>query len=121
MTTYIARNVQKQLAKQPVPFVTTTRIQLQTLSHKSYEIFFCQHFGMNPVVLVSGGLDSATTLAIAKSQSYICYALSFDYGQRHCVELKAARRVTKSIGVVEHKFINLNLDEFRQYRWFRSD
>jgi len=62
------------------------------------------------VVLVSGGLDSATTLAIAKSQGYICYALSFDYGQRHRVELKAASRVTASIGVVEHKEIKLNLD-----------
>jgi len=63
------------------------------------------------VVLVSGGLDSATTLAIAKSQGYACYALSFDYGQRHRVELQAARQVAKSLGVVEHKFINLNLDE----------
>jgi 7-cyano-7-deazaguanine synthase len=62
------------------------------------------------VVLVSGGLDSATTLAIAKSQGYICYALSFDYGQRHRVELKAASRVTESMGVIEHKFIHLNLD-----------
>ncbi|RKZ38872.1 MAG: 7-cyano-7-deazaguanine synthase QueC [Gammaproteobacteria bacterium] len=62
------------------------------------------------VVLVSGGLDSATTLAIAKSQGYACYALSFDYGQRHRVELQAARRVTDSIGIVEHKFIHLNLD-----------
>ncbi|MDM8568286.1 7-cyano-7-deazaguanine synthase QueC [Thiotrichales bacterium HSG1] len=62
------------------------------------------------VVLVSGGLDSATTLAIAKSQNYTCYALSFDYGQRHKIELQAARQVTKDIGVVEHKFINLDLD-----------
>ena len=63
------------------------------------------------VILVSGGLDSATTLAIAKSQGYACYALSFDYGQRHRVELEAARQVTKSIGVVEHKFIHLNLND----------
>ncbi|MCK5876883.1 MAG: 7-cyano-7-deazaguanine synthase QueC [Candidatus Marithrix sp.] len=62
------------------------------------------------VVLISGGLDSATTLAIAKSQGYACYALSFDYGQRHKIELKAAQKVTKNIGVVEHKFIYLNLD-----------
>ena len=49
---------------------------------------------MNPqaVVLVSGGLDSATTLAIARSQGYDCYALSFDYGQRHRCELEAAKR-----------------------------
>jgi len=64
----------------------------------------------NAVVLVSGGLDSATTLAIATSQGYTCYALSFDYGQRHRVELEAARRVSEKIGVVEHKFIHLNLD-----------
>jgi 7-cyano-7-deazaguanine synthase len=63
------------------------------------------------VILVSGGLDSATTLALAKSQNYTCYALSFDYGQRHRVELKAARQVTKSLGVVEHKFIHLNLND----------
>ena len=62
------------------------------------------------VVLVSGGLDSSTTLAIAKSQGYNCYALSFDYGQRHRVELQAARQVAESLGVVEHKFIHLNLD-----------
>jgi len=62
------------------------------------------------VVLVSGGLDSATTLAIAKSQGYACYALSFDYGQRHRVELQAARQVAESLGAQEHKFIHLNLD-----------
>ena len=63
------------------------------------------------VILLSGGLDSATTLAIAKSQSYDCYALSFDYGQRHRVELKAARKVAKTLGVIEHKFIHLNLND----------
>ena len=62
------------------------------------------------VLLVSGGLDSATTLAIAKSQGYACYALSFDYGQRHRVELQAARQVAESLGAQEHKFIHLNLD-----------
>ncbi len=62
------------------------------------------------VILVSGGLDSATTLAIAKSQGYTCYALSFDYGQRHKAELQAARQVVEHLGVVEHKFIHLNLD-----------
>jgi len=62
------------------------------------------------VILVSGGLDSATTLAIAKSQGYVCYALSFDYGQRHRIELQAARQVAKHLGVVEHKFIHINLD-----------
>ncbi len=62
------------------------------------------------IILVSGGLDSATTLAIAKSQGYACYALSFDYGQRHRVELQAARQITSQLGVIEHKFIQLNLD-----------
>jgi 7-cyano-7-deazaguanine synthase len=63
------------------------------------------------VILLSGGLDSATTLAIAKSQSYDCYALSFDYGQRHRVELEAACKVANTLGVVEHKFIHLNLND----------
>jgi len=61
------------------------------------------------VVLVSGGLDSATTLAIAKSEGYRCFALSFDYGQRHVTELEAADRVTDAVGVVEHKTIHLDL------------
>ncbi len=61
------------------------------------------------VVLVSGGLDSATTLAIARSQGNACYALSFDYGQRHRCELEAARKVVQHIGVVEHKVLNLDL------------
>lgn len=62
------------------------------------------------VILLSGGLDSATTLAIAKSQGYATYALSVDYGQRHRIELQAARQVADSIGVIEHKWIHLNLD-----------
>jgi len=62
------------------------------------------------VVLVSGGLDSATTLAIAQQQGYSCYALSFDYGQRHASELAAAERVAGSFGVVEHKTIHLDLN-----------
>ena len=62
------------------------------------------------IILLSGGLDSATSLAIAKSQGYACYALSFDYGQRHRVELEAANKVAKHLGVIEHKLINLNLD-----------
>lgn len=64
------------------------------------------------VVLVSGGLDSATTLAIATSQGYSCYALSFNYGQRHLVELQAAKRIAAQFSVVEHKFIHFNLNEF---------
>jgi 7-cyano-7-deazaguanine synthase len=61
------------------------------------------------VVLLSGGLDSATTLAIANDQGYACYAISLDYGQRHHAELAAAQRVAASLGVVEHKVISLDL------------
>jgi 7-cyano-7-deazaguanine synthase len=62
------------------------------------------------VVLVSGGLDSATILALAGEQGYACYAMSFDYGQRHHCELEAARQVARNAGVVEHKVIRINLD-----------
>ncbi len=62
------------------------------------------------VILISGGLDSATTLAIAQEQGYECYALSMDYGQRHRVELKAAHWVAESFSVTEHKIINVGLD-----------
>ncbi len=61
------------------------------------------------VVLVSGGLDSATVLASAREQGYACYAVSFDYGQRHESELAAARRVAQSLGAVEHKIIGIDL------------
>lgn len=61
------------------------------------------------VVLVSGGLDSTTVLAIAKSQGYDCYSISFDYGQRHRTELKAAEDIAKKQGVVAHKVIKLDL------------
>jgi 7-cyano-7-deazaguanine synthase len=61
------------------------------------------------VVLLSGGLDSATTLAIAREQGYRCHALSFDYGQRHRWELNAARKVAVQLSAVEHKFIALDL------------
>ncbi len=62
------------------------------------------------VVLVSGGLDSCTVLALAKEQGYACYALSFDYGQRHRYELEAARKLATHLGAIEHKLISLNLD-----------
>lgn len=62
------------------------------------------------VILLSGGLDSATVLAIAKQQAYICYALSFDYGQRHGAELNSARRIARESRVVEHKLIRIELD-----------
>lgn len=60
------------------------------------------------VVLLSGGLDSATTLAIARSQGYETYALSFDYGQRHQRELEAARKIAKSLGVKEHRTVKID-------------
>ena len=64
------------------------------------------------VVLLSGGLDSATVLAIAASQGYDCYALSFDYGQRAQTELNAARALVKSLGAKEHRVFNLDLAQF---------
>ena len=62
------------------------------------------------VILLSGGLDSATVVAMAKAEGYSCYSMSFDYGQRHRVELQAAERVARQLGVVEHKVIGLNLN-----------
>jgi 7-cyano-7-deazaguanine synthase len=61
------------------------------------------------VVLVSGGLDSTTALAIARNEGYQCYTLSFDYGQRHRAELLAAERTARSLGSIEHKVIKLDL------------
>ncbi|SHM09707.1 7-cyano-7-deazaguanine synthase QueC [Phytopseudomonas punonensis] len=61
------------------------------------------------VILLSGGLDSATVVAMAKEQGYSCYSMSFDYGQRHRSELQAAERVARQLGVVEHKVIGMNL------------
>jgi 7-cyano-7-deazaguanine synthase len=62
------------------------------------------------VVLLSGGVDSATTLAIAAGEGWSCHALSFRYGQRHAVELEAARRVAKALGAAEHRVVSLPLD-----------
>jgi 7-cyano-7-deazaguanine synthase len=64
------------------------------------------------VVLLSGGLDSATTLAIAIAQRYEAYALSFDYGQRHQIETEAARRVANSLGAKEHRIARIDLRVF---------
>lgn len=63
------------------------------------------------VILLSGGLDSATVLAIAREAGYACHALSLDYGQRHTAELAAAARVAKSLGAVEHRVMRLGLGD----------
>jgi 7-cyano-7-deazaguanine synthase len=61
------------------------------------------------IVLLSGGLDSATTLAIARSKGFECYALSVDYGQRHSAELEAATRVAAALGALEHRVMHVDL------------
>ncbi len=66
---------------------------------------------MKAVILLSGGLDSATVLAMAKDQGYECYALSFNYGQRHAAELNAAAKVVSAFNVIEHKTIDLDLTQ----------
>jgi len=62
-------------------------------------------------VLLSGGLDSATTLAIARADGFRCHALSFDYGQRHRLELDAARRVAQALGAAEHRVLPMPVGE----------
>lgn len=64
------------------------------------------------IILLSGGLDSATVLAIARDAGYACHALSLDYGQRHTAELTAAARVANSLGAVEHRVVRLGLGDF---------
>jgi len=64
------------------------------------------------VVLLSGGLDSATTLAIAKNQGFEVYALSFDYGQRQRVELKKAKEIAKKLAVADHQIMTIDLRQF---------
>ncbi len=64
------------------------------------------------VILLSGGLDSATVLAIAKSQGYECYTVSFDYGQRHRAELEAAAKISQESGAKQHKVVAINLADF---------
>lgn len=65
--------------------------------------------GTPAVVLLSGGLDSATVLAEARAAGYACHAISYDYGQRHGAELAAAARVADALGAVEHKVVRLDL------------
>ena len=64
------------------------------------------------ICLLSGGLDSTTCLAIARKEGYECFCLSFDYGQRHRLELDAAARIAKQLGATEHKVIQINLRAF---------
>ena len=66
----------------------------------------------NAVVLLSGGLDSATVLALARSRGYACHALSVDYGQRHHAELAAAQRVAQALGAVQQRVIHIDLTAF---------
>ena len=61
------------------------------------------------IILISGGLDSAVTLAIAKDLGFDCYGLSFNYKQRHVSELDAAKNIARSLRVIEHKIINIDL------------
>lgn len=68
--------------------------------------------GPRAVVLLSGGLDSTTTLAIAQSQGFSCYALSFRYGQRHLAELKCAERIASAMCVLEHVIADIDLRRF---------
>ena len=64
------------------------------------------------IVLLSGGLDSTTTLAIAQSEHFQCYALTFRYGQRHEREIEASKRIAESLGVIEHRIIDIDLSVF---------
>ena len=64
------------------------------------------------VVLLSGGLDSATTLAIARSEGFQCYALTFSYGQRHKLEIEAAKKIASFLGMAEHRIIDIDLAGF---------
>ena len=66
----------------------------------------------NAVVLLSGGIDSATILAIARSEGFQCYALTFSYGQRHQREIEAAKKVAHSLSVAEHRIIDIDLAQF---------
>ena len=68
--------------------------------------------GRRAVVLLSGGLDSATALAVARAERFACYALTIDYGQRHRVELDAARRVATALGASDHVILTVDLRRF---------
>lgn len=76
---------------------------------------------MKAVVLLSGGLDSTTALAVAKSRGFDCYALTVKYGQLHQVELDAARRVAATLGVADHRVIEIDLAQLAASALTRSD
>ena len=82
------------------------------MSALNFESMQARKSGSPAVVLLSGGLDSATVLALAKKLGYAPYALSFKYGQRHSSELEAAVRVSKELGAVRHEIIDLDLRRF---------
>ena len=67
---------------------------------------------MKAIVLLSGGLDSTTCLAIANSQGFDCYTLSFDYGQRHHAELQAASHIAKTLKAKQHTTFKLDIGQF---------
>jgi len=82
---------------------------------KSEGAFLMELAAMGPrkaVILLSGGLDSATTLAIAIDEKFACYGLTFRYGQRHGREVEAAKKVAKSLGAVEHRVVDIDLGGF---------
>jgi len=68
------------------------------------------------IVLLSGGLDSATVLAQAKAQGFACHALSFTYGQRHDAEIKAAQAVAQHLGVASHQFVTIDTHRFAGFK-----
>jgi 7-cyano-7-deazaguanine synthase len=72
--------------------------------------------GRPAVVLLSGGLDSATCLAIARAEGFTCHALSFDYGQRHGIELAAARQVAAAMGAASHRIVTIDREAFGGFR-----
>jgi 7-cyano-7-deazaguanine synthase len=81
------------------------------MMHEENNLKGVNHGGArNAIILLSGGLDSITVLALARQQGYGCYALSFDYGQRHNAELTAARKIAQKYQVLDHKIIHLGLD-----------
>src|SRR5436309_2887595 len=90
----------------------------------SLSVFICVHLWFplfswskrmppkNAVVLLSGGLDSTTTLALAQRDGFTCHALTMQYGQRHAVEVEAARRIAQRFGVARHIIVPIDLRQF---------